>query len=137
MLRRDYILRMMEEFSRAMSVALGLIKAGRSDDALKMIRENRKEYFPENDLTDAQLLPEEFAALLHEKYDFGFEKLQALAHSFDLEAQACGDSEQLYALLLYRKALALYKLCEQLDTTAFSLPRRQAIARIESLLLDK
>jgi short-subunit dehydrogenase involved in D-alanine esterification of teichoic acids len=129
MLRRDYILRSIDEFARAVAYALGLNKSNRTEEAVREIQEAFRTWFA----LDADLLsrisPEELLEKLQADEEFPLARIEALAMGLkaDYEMRAASDSLK---ELRRTQALALLQYVDLKDTASFSFTRKTAIGEL-------
>lgn len=129
MLRRDYVQRMIDEFAKVIGRALQLHADGRSEDALKSIRESYSTFFNEDAQLVRHLMPTQ---LIRKLLDDGFTaaQIEIFAEGVRAEADLLLNSQPAEAKDRYIKALALYEYVEHVDTGNFSIVRRNAIEEI-------
>jgi hypothetical protein len=104
MLERDYVLRLIQLFARAMAQILGLKRAGKLDEALEAVRLTADEIFGTLRTTLDAIDPQSAARLLTSQ-----EKIEAYAMLTAEEAsilELMGDATR--AKSGYRRALSLY-----------------------------
>lgn len=130
MLRRDYIQRMIEEYARVIAHALGLKQQGREEDARQELRNGWSVYFNEDPELITVLAPSQLLKRLLEHHHLTLAQIEIFAEGLRTEGDLYVDLNGAFAKDRYIKALALYEYVEFLDTSSFSIPRRNAIEEL-------
>jgi len=129
MLRRDYIQRMIDEFAKVIGRALQQNADGRTEDALRSIRDSYSTFFNEDAQMIRLLMPSQ---LIRKLLDDGFTvaQIEIFAEGVRTEADLLLNTEPGEAKDRYVKALALYEFVEHSDPGNYSIVRRNAIEEI-------
>lgn len=136
MYRRDYIQRMIEEFGRVLSRAMGLRDQNRNEDALQELRDSCRPFFGFDYEILAGISPEALPLLITETVPLEPIQMEALAQSLELEAELCTPFNSRQAIDRFNKALAIYRHLKVKDTATFSLIRFQSEQRISNRLVE-
>lgn len=136
MYRKDYVLRLIEEFSKFMSILLKLKKEERFEQAELAVAEAIQK-FTETDLNFLLSIPEKDLLIeVAEKRKLNEETLQILAEllyqSAEIKKLLGAGEEDLQAY--YRRSLALFKWLQQHQQKVFSIEILRRIELLESLV---
>lgn len=131
MLRRDYIQKMVEEFARVVAHVLQLNMEGKSEEALRRLRDSYTTFFNENPEMISALLPSQLLKKLVDGDGLTPGQIEVLAQGLRAEADLLMDSDQRQAKDRYVKALAFYEYAELNDQSNFSISRRNSIEEIK------
>jgi hypothetical protein len=130
MLRRDYIQRMIEEYARVISIALGLKQQGREEEARRELQNGWSVYFNEEPDLITALAPSQLLKRLIEHHHLTLRQLEIFAEGLRTEADLHVDKNGAFAKDRYIKSLALYEYVELNNSAAYSIPRRNAIEEL-------
>ncbi len=134
MIRKDYILRMIEEIGKMIAVLLGLLKNGETTQAQFLYEGGLKRIF---NLDEDQVLEKDTAilrALFENEFGESYEGLEVIAQLIsrggDIHLQE-KDAEK--AKKCYLKAMELYNLVE-IESGSFSINRQADMGKVAQLL---
>jgi HSP90 family molecular chaperone len=130
MLRRDYIQRMIEEYSRVIAAALTLQKNGQEEEARQELENGWTQYFSEDPHIITALVPSQLLKRLLNHHQLTLAQIEVFAQGLRAEADLYVNSNGAFAKDRYIKSLALYEYVEMTDTTEYSIPRRNAIEEL-------
>lgn len=130
MLRRDYIQRMIEEYARVIAGALKLKQQGREDDARRELENGWLLYFNEEPHIISALVPSQLLKRLLDHHQLTLAQIEIFAEGLRTEADLYLDINGAFAKDRYIKSLALYEYAEMMDTSGYSIPRRNAIEEL-------
>ena len=134
MIRRDYILRMIEEIGKMIAAILGLLKKEQVLEAQKLYREgiNRAFDMDENALLEASV--NELKAIFEQKFGESFEGLEVVAGLLERGGDIhLKNEDENKTRLCYQKALELYKLAE-IESGSFSLDRQAKMNKLTQII---
>src|SRR6476620_260054 len=115
MYRRDYILKMIEEFARAVGSAFGLKNEGKDEEALNEIRGAYKTWFALDAAQITAMSSEEFLKFLTEEKQFTLKQVNALADGLKTEAEILPPNSIIERQDRYTKALFLLEYVDMTD----------------------
>jgi hypothetical protein len=136
MYRRDYIQRMIEEFSRVLSKAMGLWNENRREDALLELQQTYRPFFGLDYETLAGISPQAMPHLITETRPLQADQAEALASALEFEGELLKDEDVNQAIDRFNKAITIYQFLKQNDKATFSLPRLHAEERIMQRLTE-
>ncbi len=134
MIRKDYILRMIEEIAKVIAAILGLLKDGKTQQAQKLYSEALKRAF---DLEEDRVLDmevDQLRAVFENQFGESFEGLEIIAGllvrggDIHLANGNEGKSE-----ICYLKALSLYNLVE-MESGIYSINRQFEMKKLTQLI---
>lgn len=130
MYRRDYIQRMIEEFARVLSRAIGLRAQQRREDALEELHNSYQPFFGISPEVLELISPEALVELLSDEKPLTPAQADALAQALEIEASLHKTENPERAADCCRKALAVYSWLRTIDSSTFSMVRMQAEQRL-------
>ncbi|TLX76563.1 hypothetical protein E9993_06645 [Labilibacter sediminis] len=134
MIRRDYILRMIEEIGKMIAAILGLLKKGEISQAQSLYAEGLKRAF---DMDENQMLDmgvDKLRFIFESKFGESFEGLEVLAGLISKGGDIhLKDNNAEKAERCYLKALELYNLVE-LESQSFSFTRQADMLKVTQLI---
>ena len=133
MFRRDYLQRMIEDFSRVLAQAMGLKTMNKNSEALDEIHDAYKSFFGLDYLELEKILPENFVKTITANSDFKKEHLESIARAMKLEGEL-HPLDQIKTFNSRMKSLSLFRHLEVMDAETFSITRTNAIRELEKLL---
>lgn len=134
MIKKDYILRIIEEVAKFIAILLGLKKAEKYEEALEMVGMAIDEYFHLDPEYIRSLSSNDVAQKLMDEKNLNIKLFEPLADLLHIEADifmAMNQKEN--AKNGYQKAFHLLKFSEQTDRT-FSAERLAKISELEQKL---
>src|SRR5665213_3024303 len=87
MYRRDYLQRMIEDFSRVLAQAMGLKTMNKNSEALDAIYDAYKSFFGLDHLELEKISPEDFVKKITANPDFKKEHLESIARALKMEGE--------------------------------------------------
>ncbi len=133
MYRRDYLQRMIEDFSRVLAKAMGLKTMDRNSEALEGIHDAYKTFFGLDHEDLEKILPEDFVKRMTENPDFKKEHLESIARALMMEGEL-HPLEPNKSFDCRMKSLSLFRHLEVIDAETFSMTRKKSISELEQLL---
>jgi hypothetical protein len=134
MYQKDYILRLIQEFSRFLAIILGLKESGKYEESLEMIDKTCKGLL-KIDMHDLAPGNGKLEGLLQNDA-FNDEQLEILASLFQVKAEIFRETGQVFsAITHFEHAYVLYQFCNDRSTT-YSMARIDAMDTIQ-LQLDQ
>lgn len=135
MIRKDFILRMIEEVAKTIGVLLGLIKKGDTDAALKLYSDALARVFKNYDEDFILSQDVEALKLLFEN-EFGesFEGMEVVARLIGKggDIHLAKENEE-KAVLCYVKALEIYNMVE-LESGTYSFTRQKEMQELTQMV---
>jgi|ERR1041385_2517121 hypothetical protein len=133
MYRRDYLQRMLEDFSRVLAQAMGLKNLNKNSEALDEIRDAYKTFFGLDYHELEKISREDFVKTISQNPDFKKEHLESIARALMAEGDLYSlDPEKSFDKK--SKALSLFRHLEIMDAGTFSIARKEAIRRLKEEL---
>lgn len=137
MYRRDYILKMIEEFARAIAVSIGLKDSGRDSEALEELRKAYSTWYGLNSGDFLSMSEKEFLELLVNEKKLSVSQLEILAKALMTEGNILGVHPLSLEKDRFRKALCLYEFADKTDTATFSAERKQTILLLKEKVYNE
>lgn len=131
MLRRDHILKMIEEFAKVVGQVLQLNNEGRKEDALHQLRQSYATFFREDPEMIRHLHPAQLLQKLVTQDGLQPRQIEIFAQGLRAEADILLESDPEQAKDRFVKALTFYEYADQHDADNYSLVRRNAIEEIK------
>lgn len=134
MIRKDYILRMIEEIGKMIAIMLGLLNKGENQQAQKLYAEGLKRSLDLDEDAILSMEADQLRTIFEDKFGESFEGLEVLAGLF----AAGGDmyvKNKHYgkAKLSYVKAMQLYHLVET-ESSTYSVSRQAQMSKVQQLM---
>lgn len=132
MLRRDLIMKQIQEMARALAVILGLRKSGNFNEARQKADELLQDFL-KSDLATLSTIPDD--TLMDELYNqrkLHEDQVSIVADCFMLEGEMQSEEGNIdNATQYFHKALQLFEGLNKLPKATFSLERMQKIAELK------
>ena len=134
MIRKDYILRMIEEIAKVIAAILGLLKKGDVEQAQKLYAGalNRAFNLDEDRVLDMDV--EQLRAIFENQFGESYEGLEIIAGLLvkggDIHLE---NNDENKAELCYLKSLSLYNLVE-MESGTYSLNRQAEMRKVTQLI---
>lgn len=134
MIRQDYILKMIEEISKMISIILGLLKKGDVKQAQKLYAESLQRAFNLDEDRILEMDVNQLRAIFESQFGESFEGLEVIAALLVKGGDIHLNKEHKdNAELCYLKALSLYNLVE-IESGTFSLNRQAEMGKLTQLI---
>jgi tetratricopeptide (TPR) repeat protein len=135
MLKRDFLMKQIEEMVRALAVVLGLKKAGKFDEARQKTDEMLHDFL-QGDLASLNEIPTaELMNKLYHEQKLHEEQVSIVADCFMQEGEMQSEEGNIEAARNYfEKALVLFEGLNHLPKATFSMERMQKIAALKKHL---
>lgn len=135
MLRRDLIMKQIEELAKVLAVIIGLRKAGKGNEALEQIDEALRDFLKlDTALLDA-ITQEELITELHGKMKLADEQVEIVARMMAERGEVLeANGETGKAQVQYTRSLHLLESLNKLLKATFSMERMQKIAELKQKL---
>ena len=134
MLRRDYILRMIEEIGKMIAIILGLVNKGENQQAQKLYAEGLKRSLDLDEDAILNMEVDQLRTIFEDKFGESFEGLEVLAGLLatggDIHVKNMHFSK---AKRSYIKAMQLYQLVES-ESGTYSLTRQLQMGKLLQLM---
>lgn len=131
MYRKDYFLKLTQQFAQMLARLMNLKEKGEPEKALEVIDEAYAKLFPADRATLETLEERGFPEVLREKFMFSDEQLEILARLMFEEEALCDDSERSRQLL--RKSVAVLQYLNE-QQKLYSFEREDLINKIQDRL---
>ncbi len=130
MIRKDYILRMIEEIGKMIAIILGLLKKGEIKQAQKLYNDGLQRALNMNEDSMLEMDVNQLRAIFEHEFGESYEGLEVIAGLLVQGGHihlAADDEDRAEAC--YLKALALYNLVE-IESGTYSLNRQAEMGKL-------
>lgn len=134
MIRKDYILRMIEEIGKMIAVMLGLLNKGEIKQAQKLYAEGLKRSLDLDEDAILNMEVEQLRTIFEDRFGESYEGLEVLAGLLAAGADMHVKNEQYSkAKSSYIKAMQLYELVES-ESATYSVSRQAQMTKLMQLI---
>lgn len=135
MLRRDLIMKQIEELARVLAAIIGLRKEGKSNEALEQIDEALREFLKLDSQRLDAIPQDQLLTVLHGELRLAEEQVEIIARMMaERGAISESDGEVEKAREQYQRALHLLESLNKLPKATFSMERMQAVGELRTRL---